>query len=270
MCQQLVVVGHSVGGVAVTVRVGEARPAGVTYGTAFRTAPAQVGTVHVVIEQAVRLVLVHDGFHVRAHSFRVVGTAVKPDHEEFAVAGAEFRHHLFAQALVPLLAVTGKLAFAFCLEVVDTQQGVPADADVDARLHTVLAAGVHEVAHDVTLSVAPFQGLHAVRIHVALPKSETGFMGGSEDGKLGSGSLGRLNPLVGVELVGMKNVIVLNRVDTVVALPVHQSVEYVQVVVEYHAQFGFVPFKLVRSRAGTFVVGITGCGSGRAEGEQCQ
>ena len=95
-------------------------------------------------------------------------------------------------------------------------------------------------------------------------------MGGSEDGKLGSGSLGRLNPLVGVELVGMKNVIVLNRVDTVVALPVHQSVEYVQVVVEYHAQFGFVPFKLVRSRAGTFVVGITGCGSGRAEGEQCQ
>ena len=95
-------------------------------------------------------------------------------------------------------------------------------------------------------------------------------MGGSEDGKLGSGSLGRLNPLVGVEPVGMENVIVLNRVDAVVTLSVHQSVEHVQVIVEHHAQFGFVPFKLVRSRAGTFVVGITGCGSGRAEGEQCQ
>ena len=223
-----------------------------------------------MIEQAVGLVFVHDGFHVGTQAFRVVGTPVEPNHEEVAVAGAEFFHHLFAQSLVPCLTVAGKLAFALRLEVVDAQQGVPADADVDARLQAVLAAGVHEVAHDVAFSVAPFHGLQAVGVHVALPQSEARLVGGGQDGKLGAGRLGRLNPLVGVEVVGMEDVVVFNRVDTVVALSVHLSVEHVQVVVEYHAQFGLVPFHLAGSRFRSFGFGVSGMNGCTAGGEQHQ
>lgn len=187
----------------------------------------------------------------------MAGTPVEPDHEQVAVAGTKLCHHFFAQPLVPFLPVAGKLAFAFGLEIVDTQQGVPADADVDARLQAVFAAGVYKVAHHVAFSVAPFHGFQAVRIYVTLPQTETGFVRGREDGKLGTGCLGCLYPLVGIQVLGVEDVVILYRVDAVVSLTVYLAVEYMKVVMEHDTHFGLVPFKLVRSWFGTVVVGVT-------------
>lgn len=85
---------------------------------------------------------------------------------------------------------------AFRLEVVDAQQGVPADTDVDARLDAVFAAGGDKVAHDVAFAVPPFHGFQTIRIGVALPQPESGFMRGGQDGEFGSGRLG-CRPAIG-------------------------------------------------------------------------
>ena len=65
----------------------------------------------------------------------------------------------------------------------DAQQGVPSDTDIDARLQTIFAAGVDEVTDNVSFSVSPFYGFQAIRVDVALPKSETCFVGGGQYGK---------------------------------------------------------------------------------------
>ena len=220
-------------------------PARIAHGAAFRASPAEVRPVHVVVEQAVGLILVDDGFHIGSQSFRVIGPAVKPYQEQVSVAGAELRHHLFAETLVPGLAVAGKVPVALGPEVVDAQQRVPADAHIDARPDAVFAAGVDKVAHDVSLAVAPFHGLQAIGIHVALPQAEARLMGGGQHGKLGTCRLGGFYPLVGVQLGGVEDVVVFYRVDAVVPLPVHLPVEHVQVVVEHHAHLGFVPGQLI-------------------------
>lgn len=59
----------------------------------------------------------------------------------------------------------------------DAQQGVPSDTDIDARLQTIFAAGVDEVADNVSFPVSPFHGFQAIRVDVALPESETCFVG---------------------------------------------------------------------------------------------
>ena len=201
-----------------------------------------------MVEQTFRLIFGHDGFYVGSQSLRVVGTAVKPNHEQVAVTGTQFRHHLLAQALVPGLAVACKLAVALGLEVVDTQQRVPADADVDTGLDAVLAAGVHEVAYHVTLSVAPLHSLQAVGVHVALPQAKTRLMGSGKHGELRSGRLGCLYPLVRIKLRGIEDIIILNGIDAVVSLAVYQTVEHMQVVVEHNTYFRLMPFQLMRGR----------------------
>lgn len=80
----------------------------------------------------------------------------------------------------------------------DAQEGVPTDADVDAGLDAVLAAGVYEIAYDVAFPVTPFDGLQAIGVDVALPESEACFVGRGQDGELGTGSFGCLYPLVGI------------------------------------------------------------------------
>ena len=78
----------------------------------------------------------------------------------------------------------------------DAQQGVPADTDIDARLQTIFAAGVDEVTDNVSFSVSPFHGFQAIRVDVALPESETCFVGSGQYGKFASGSFGGLYPLL--------------------------------------------------------------------------
>lgn len=129
----------------------------------------------------------------------------------------------------------------------DAQQGVPSDTNVDARLQAVLAAGVYKIAYDVAFAIAPFYCFQAIWVYIALPESETCFVCGCKDGKFGSGCFGCLYPLVGVQLVGMEDVVIFNWIDAVVSLTVHLSVEYMQVVMENYSQFGFVPFYLVWS-----------------------
>lgn len=148
---------------------------------------------------------------------------------------------------VPCLTVAGKFSLAFGLKIMDAQQGVPSDTYVDARLQAVLAAGVYKIAYDVAFAIAPFYCFQAIWVYIALPESETCFVCGCKDGKFGSGCFGCLYPLVGVQLVGMEDVVIFNWIDAVVSLTVHLSVEYMQVVMENYSQFGFVPFYLVWS-----------------------
>ena len=201
-----------------------------------------------MVKQTVGLVFVDDRFYIGTHSLGVIGSAVEPDHEQLAITGTEFRDHFLAQAFVPGLAVAGKLSLSFGLEIVDTQQGVPADTDVDTRLYAVFAAGVDEVTHDVAFSVPPFHCLQAVRIDITLPESESGLMGSRENGKLGACRLGCLDPLVGIEVLRVEYVVILYRIDPVVPLSVYLTVEHVEVVMENHSHFRLVPFHLVRSR----------------------
>ena len=201
-----------------------------------------------MVEQAFRLIFGYDGFHIRSQPLRIVGTAVKPNHKQVAVAGTNFRHHLLAQALVPSLAVACKLTVALGLEVVNAQQRVPADADIDAWLDAILAAGIYKVAYHVALAVAPFHRLQAIGIHVALPQAEARFMRSGKHGKFRSGCLGSLYPLVRVKLRGIEDIVILHRIDAVISLTVHQPIEDMEVVMEHNAHLRLVPLQLMGGR----------------------
>ena len=77
-------------------------------------------------------------------------------------------------------------------------QGIPPDTYVNARLNTVFAAGIDEIADYISFSVSPFHSFQAVGVDIALPESESGFMGGCQYGKLASGSFCGFYPLVGI------------------------------------------------------------------------
>ena len=120
MSEQLVVILNTVGCIAVTVWIRESGPARITHCSAFRASPTEICPADIVIEETVGLIFVDDGFYVRAHAFGIVRTSIKPDHKKFSITGTEFGNHFFAQVSVPYLAVAGKFAFSFRLEIMDT------------------------------------------------------------------------------------------------------------------------------------------------------
>ena len=128
----------------------------------------------------------------------------------------------------------------------DAQQGVPSDTDIDTRLQTIFAAGVDEVTDNVSFPVSPFHGFQAIRVDVALPKSETCFVGGGQYGKFASGSFGGLYPLVSVQFGRVEDVVIFDGIDTVVALSVADAVKHVQVIMEDSSYFSLMPFELMR------------------------
>ena len=127
----------------------------------------------------------------------------------------------------------------------DAQQGVPSDTDIDARLQTIFAAGVDEVADNVSFPVSPFHGFQAIRVDVALPESETCFVGSSQYGKFASGSFGGLYPLVSVQFGRVEDVVIFDGIDTVVALSVADAVKHVQIIMEDSSHFRLMPFELM-------------------------
>ena len=124
----------------VAVRGRECGPARVSHSTALGTAPTEIGPVDIVIEQALRLIPVHDGLHIRPHPAGVVRPSVKPYHEKVSVSGAQLRHHALTVTAVPLLAVGGELAFSLRLEIMYPQKGIPPYAHIYTGLDAVFAA----------------------------------------------------------------------------------------------------------------------------------
>ena len=90
-------------------------------------------------------------------------------------------------------------------------------AEVDPRLDGGLAAALDEIAHHVPLAAAPRGLLQAVRIEVALPLQEAVEMRRREHRVLGPRGLGRLDPLVGVQLGRVVQLRVQPLADGVVA-----------------------------------------------------
>ena len=75
-------------------------------------------------------------------------------------------------------------------------------------------------------------------------------MGGCQYGKFTSGSFSGLYPLVGVQFCRVEDIIIFDRIDTVVALPVADAVEHMQVIMEDSTHFSFMPFELMRLGGG--------------------
>ena len=194
--QQIVMVSAPFRIITVWVRVGERRPAGITDRPCLGTAPAEIRPVYVMIEKAFRLVLADDGQYVRPVAFRIVCATVKPDHKQITVAAAKFFNHAFAEMLIPLLTVSGKLSFSLYLEIMNAKKWVPPDTDIDPRHYIVFSTWIDKVADDIPLPVAPFYRFQAIRIDIALVNGKACLVGGRQDGKLGPRCFCRLYPLV--------------------------------------------------------------------------
>ena len=128
----------------------------------------------------------------------------------------------------------------------DTQQRIPTDTYITARLKAVFMAGIYKIANYISFAVFPLDSFQAIRIDITLPKSESGFVGGCEYGKFASGSFGCLYPLISIEFGWIKNVIIFNGGDAVIALSVADTIEYMLVVMKDCSHFGFMPFQLMR------------------------
>ena len=88
-------------------------------------------------------------------------------------------------------------------------------------------------------------------------------MRGGQNGEFGSGRLGCRQPLVRVQFDWIENVVVFHRFDAVIALIVNFPVKHMQIIVENHPHFRFMPFELVGGRNG-----YIHSGRGLAAGEE--
>ena len=140
MGQQLIMGGSRFIVLVMAVWIRECRPARIADRAAFRTAPSQVRPVHIMIEQAVRLIFFHYRLYIRPHSCRVVRPSVKPYHEKRSVPRAQFLHHPFTVSPVPFLPVAGKVPVSLGLEIMYSQQRIPSYPHIYPRLQPVFPA----------------------------------------------------------------------------------------------------------------------------------
>ena len=89
----------------------------------------------------------------------MVGTTIEPDFEKIAVTGTELFYHSFYHLVVVGLSIIAKWPFAVYFEIVYTKERIPANAYVNARFDTILAAGVDEVLYNIAFSIPPLYGL---------------------------------------------------------------------------------------------------------------
>ena len=199
-------------------------------------------------EDRVGLVLGHKTFHVGAALRDGQDAAVVPQLEKLAVVAPQLLkvalYHFRLCLLRRLVDRTVRPLHGELLGEIPSAARV----GVETGLHAVLSGGVHEVTDNIPLAAAPRALLEAVREQVALPLHEAAAVACHEHDILRAHRLGRLHPLVGVELGGIVDARIqyLLAVFGVDALPAR--LEDGKVHVEEHAELLIGPKHLLRGR----------------------
>src|SRR6056297_2306021 len=93
-------------------------PAGVRVRPAFTSSPADIGTLGVVVENTIGLVLFKNRKHVRPSFFGSMCSSIKPNDGQLSVLGGQLFAHSLAHFIVVGLPVCSKFVISVYFEVV--------------------------------------------------------------------------------------------------------------------------------------------------------